>query len=259
MLAKRVFGTTRRRTGLALSAALCLAAGLPGAASATTYLLTFTGVVGTGGSSIDGYGIFGAAGGDLSGYGYTEVFTINIPTPGAQVYTGFDGLPAGIEGIYEASPATASLTINNITFAFPQVISANYARHTEGNPVDDQRNDVLRATVGGRGNNVLNGGLWAETGGPGSFFNSGEFVAPLDLDLEFSSFQWGTVHFAYYGADGYSSDRRTNLVMEATHVTFAEQAAVPEPATWAMFIGGFGLIGCTLRRRQQVRASTPAG
>ncbi|MDO6416508.1 PEPxxWA-CTERM sorting domain-containing protein [Sphingomonas sp. BIUV-7] len=32
-------------------------------------------------------------------------------------------------------------------------------------------------------------------------------------------------------------------------------AAVPEPATWAMFIGGFGLLGATLRRRQPVRVS----
>ena len=29
-------------------------------------------------------------------------------------------------------------------------------------------------------------------------------------------------------------------------------AAVPEPATWAMFIGGFGLIGSAMRRRQKV-------
>lgn len=29
-------------------------------------------------------------------------------------------------------------------------------------------------------------------------------------------------------------------------------AAVPEPATWAMFLGGFGLLGATMRRRQRV-------
>jgi len=29
-------------------------------------------------------------------------------------------------------------------------------------------------------------------------------------------------------------------------------AAVPEPATWAMFIGGFGLIGGAMRRRQRI-------
>ena len=31
-------------------------------------------------------------------------------------------------------------------------------------------------------------------------------------------------------------------------------AAVPEPATWAMMIGGFGLVGVALRRRAAVTA-----
>jgi len=31
-------------------------------------------------------------------------------------------------------------------------------------------------------------------------------------------------------------------------------AAVPEPTTWALMIGGFGLVGATLRRRVVVRA-----
>jgi hypothetical protein len=32
-------------------------------------------------------------------------------------------------------------------------------------------------------------------------------------------------------------------------VTIALAGAVPEPATWAMMIGGFGLVGGALRRR----------
>jgi hypothetical protein len=28
--------------------------------------------------------------------------------------------------------------------------------------------------------------------------------------------------------------------------------SVPEPATWAMFIGGFGLMGAAMRRRRPV-------
>jgi hypothetical protein len=32
-------------------------------------------------------------------------------------------------------------------------------------------------------------------------------------------------------------------------------AAVPEPATWAMMIGGFGLIGLAMRRRRNVRTT----
>jgi len=36
------------------------------------------------------------------------------------------------------------------------------------------------------------------------------------------------------------------------YLTLTTRSAVPEPATWAMFIGGFGLIGGAMRRRQRV-------
>jgi len=255
MLAKHLFRNAKRRVILAL-AGLCLATGLPGAAQAATYLLTFTGIVSTSGAFTDGAGIFGQAGADLAGLGYTQVFTINIPTPGAGIYTGFDGLPAGIEGNYEASPVIGSLTVNAITYAFPQVVTGNYARHVEGAPFGDFRYDVLRGRVGGQGNNALFGGLFAETGGPGSFFQSGDFVKPLDFDI--ANGQSGNGFFAFFGANGLGSGPTTNLSLEASHVTFAAQA-VPEPATWAMFIGGFGLVGGTLRRRQRVPAGAAAG
>jgi hypothetical protein len=32
-------------------------------------------------------------------------------------------------------------------------------------------------------------------------------------------------------------------------VTTADAAAVPEPASWAMMISGFGLVGGAMRRR----------
>jgi hypothetical protein len=35
-----------------------------------------------------------------------------------------------------------------------------------------------------------------------------------------------------------------------TTITAAAPAAVPEPATWAMMVGGFGLVGAALRRRK---------
>lgn len=39
-----------------------------------------------------------------------------------------------------------------------------------------------------------------------------------------------------------------------SHITFFDTGApaVPEPATWAMMIGGFGMMGAALRRRQKV-------
>jgi hypothetical protein len=37
--------------------------------------------------------------------------------------------------------------------------------------------------------------------------------------------------------------------------TLQPTSAVPEPATWAMFIGGFGLVGGAMRRRQRTTVS----
>lgn len=42
------------------------------------------------------------------------------------------------------------------------------------------------------------------------------------------------------------------------NVTFAAAAAVPEPATWAMFILGFGVLGYGLRRRNAQVSATKA-
>lgn len=42
------------------------------------------------------------------------------------------------------------------------------------------------------------------------------------------------------------------------NVTFAEVAAVPEPATWALFILGFGALGMGMRRRNARVSATKA-
>ena len=48
-----------------------------------------------------------------------------------------------------------------------------------------------------------------------------------------------------WGPDGYNGGI-DNLSFSTALV---EPGAVPEPATWAMLIGGFGAIGATMRRR----------
>jgi len=45
------------------------------------------------------------------------------------------------------------------------------------------------------------------------------------------------------------NDQGFNYLQTIDNVTFA--SAVPEPATWAMMIAGFGLAGAMLRRRRQ--------
>ena len=50
-----------------------------------------------------------------------------------------------------------------------------------------------------------------------------------------------------------------NVVYDATFSATIEAAAVPEPASWAMMIGGFGLVGGAVRRRQAVRTAVSFG
>jgi hypothetical protein len=41
------------------------------------------------------------------------------------------------------------------------------------------------------------------------------------------------------------------------NLRFGQAAAVPEPATWAMMLGGFGLVGASIRRKRASSASLP--
>jgi hypothetical protein len=41
-------------------------------------------------------------------------------------------------------------------------------------------------------------------------------------------------------------------IMAIDDVTFSLASAAPEPASWALMIGGFGLAGCALRTRRQM-------
>lgn len=79
------------------------------------------------------------------------------------------------------------------------------------------------------------------------------FLPALDGVTQFwgvvSDTPFTTVSFISYDVDRFAIDN----VVFAT----AETGAVPEPATWAIMIAGFGLAGATLRRRPRL-ATTPA-
>ncbi len=70
----------------------------------------------------------------------------------------------------------------------------------------------------------------------GSNFSGSSFV-----NFAFGSQSFDSVVFTAGPGTGFESDNHTI-------------AAVPEPATWALMIGGFGLVGGTLRRRRAVPA-----
>jgi hypothetical protein len=53
------------------------------------------------------------------------------------------------------------------------------------------------------------------------------------------------------------SSRFGSITLDNIRVTPIESPGIPEPATWAMLIMGFGLVGGALRRRRSGPASAP--
>ena len=65
-------------------------------------------------------------------------------------------------------------------------------------------------------------------------------------DVSFAGGQVGL--YDTYGPTRFDNFHVTGTVADAT------VAGVPEPASWALMIGGFGLAGATLRRRRTASA-----
>jgi hypothetical protein len=61
---------------------------------------------------------------------------------------------------------------------------------------------------------------------------------------------WGGIHFRFDNDAGLALGRN---VGERVLASGAFQP-VPEPSTWAMMIGGFGVVGLAARRRRRVTA-----
>lgn len=66
----------------------------------------------------------------------------------------------------------------------------------------------------------------------------------------------GTENALHLHANGGEWNDVPNGFSGGGYVVEYSAAAVPEPATWALMIGGFGLMGATLRRRRTVGAAT---
>lgn len=214
---------------------IVLAVGAPGlmagAAEAKIVTVTFSGVVSDDFDDADG--IFGPQGGDLTGMTFVSTYQFDTSaglhwvTPGQSV-----DIHGGSSMGYPTVLASASITINSHTqsssgYAFNEIYM-NYG----GSPQ-----------------------LYVESDDEGmEFYNYLEPTGPSN--------GWATSNFADFDGDvigqegeGYYGIGNSWVYLVNQHLTISSEGAVPEPATWAMILSGFGLVGGALRSRRKMVVS----
>ncbi len=208
-------------------------------AEATTYIATYTGTVGKaydglddifGGTVdvMDTVGTFG--GGDLTGAAYTAVFSADFNASSTVTYT---GNAIAVDGF---APVTGTLTINGhsqvFTSDFVGLLGIAFEDPFYGNGVSSEavtdplfgldveieNFDPLRPVVGA------------------------DYTTPVTYTVDPSDILYGL--FAIHDATF------TNLEFGYLIPQTVSVSSVPEPASWALMIAGFGAVGLALRRRR---------
>lgn len=82
-----------------------------------------------------------------------------------------------------------------------------------------------------------------------AYDSSNNLIASYDL-LALAPIGFGIDYFEFRGIDGGGIGIKSFVLSGSYIVMSANSTVVPEAATWAMMIAGFGLVGASLRRRQ---------
>jgi hypothetical protein len=179
---------------------------------------------------------------------------------GALVFAASPALSApvitGVNADLSAAPFSFSFMGSTFTFngagGFPDYLS-----------VSTTQNGAVRTVFGNPSTDFPNRGFIVydqnTLGGYGSFANlttigasNGENLLGLRVNAGGQDY-YGFAYTTNTTFNSYGFETRANTGIVPT--TVVPPSAVPEPATWAMFIGGFGLIGGAMRRRQKVSVS----
>lgn len=233
---------------LALPAILgVIALSQPASAAVVSY--TYSGSVDFG---ADDFGLFGEAGASLNGAGFTAVFSrddaLALPE---DIVLGRDNSYVAGSGMNQ--PVTAVLTINGVAFEIGGVAGKQ-------SQYDDGEYEAFSHFASGPGSSLTLGGgtLGTFAPMPGNVLASADYHTLASLPPGgFPAFALsGTFEFIHPDSNG---SQRTFANFTPTGFLVGPNpdggaGAVPEPATWAMMLAGFGGVGWTLRRRRAMAA-----
>jgi len=206
--------------------------------------ITFVVAASPGGLGTAGYGM---------GYeGVTNSIAIELDT-----YN--NGIPGGSLGYFPAEPNSS----NHVALNVNGVLTNSFATNVYGNGSCGFPGGTPAQNPNSAGGCMSNGNLWTATitydgsllnvslrdPGMGTTFNALVDV-PLDLATILGT---NTAYVGFTGSSGagWENEDIVNWRFSNTRVL----PGVPEPASWAMMLGGFGLIGGTLRSRRRAMVS----
>jgi hypothetical protein len=259
-----VYGS-RWLSGFIMAGGLALASA---PASATVYTLKVDGTLATDQAfaydQIDRTGLFTTAGQSLAGKTFSVVYTIDTsepwsvtpPPPGATAYVYL----SGINRYYSLGEAiTASVRIGNVTVAGigsggSTDVAGTQSQASLANTVPDN----IQISTGTSGiTYVGSGGTYTgfNIRVNNTLSNSDQTAINLSSGGMFTPFEISYADVPYYFANGLVSfagngQLETYAYLRPSSASL-EIAAVPEPASWAMMIGGFGMVGAAARRRRK--------
>lgn len=82
-------------------------------------------------------------------------------------------------------------------------------------------------------------------------YSSGGIINLVDLGLNFSVDADGQLRLEFYETfDDFANDWDGIWISGALTIEYVPSGVVPEPASWALMIAGFGLVGAAVRRRR---------
>jgi len=233
---------------LAAMAALALAAAT--AAEAQVVYQTTRGLIWSGSDTL---GLFGAADTDLTGFSYTLTFSEQYDPARTQNISNDGGGDnySNEQDLLNLTRATMTINGHSVTFdSGAGLYGDTHIRRSIYGP--DYMGGILSRVDATAYNFATDTPALVADGmySAGLMFPTLTATAPLTYDVTSADIDAATAQYGFYGTGffSYGIGVSDSLNLAAYHV---EVGMVPEPASWAVMVVGFGLVGGAMRARRK--------